>query len=239
MRIGLAAAVVLALTAGCGGAPAARVSREPAAPVAVSPAPAPAPPLHLRFPDLVAALPLASDLFPWRVQIRCLTVKATCGHYLKGRGALLFAEGGSSQGVDELLMVAALRWPTGQDAAAAVARLRRGYRDETGRFEKKAHRTSTSSYTLGSKGHGHLVPTTRGAWVGWSYASRVRLVHLDGRHTLVSDTVEVVLVRDRFTVHVRVSRWLPIRSGDSSGQIAEEQLSSLIAQLDRRGEQAG
>jgi hypothetical protein len=53
MRIGLAAALVVALTAGCGGAPAARVSREPAAQVAASPAPPPTPPRHLPFSDLV------------------------------------------------------------------------------------------------------------------------------------------------------------------------------------------
>jgi len=237
MRMWLAAAVVVALTTGCGGGPAARVSREPAAQVAASPtsAPAPSPPLDLSYGDLIEAIPLASDLYPWRVRIRCLSVKAECGHHREGRGALLWAEGSTSQRVDELLLIAAVRWPTAEDAAERAARLRRGYQDETGRFEKKAHCTSPTSYTLGSEGRGRLVPSTRGAWVGWRYTSRVRLVHLDGRRTQVSDTVEVVLVRDRFTVHVRVSRWLPVRSGDSSAVITEERLASLLAELEERG----
>jgi hypothetical protein len=234
MRIGLAAAVVVALTTGCGGAPAARVSREPAAQVAASPTSVPVPPLRLPFRDLVAAIPLASDLFPWRVQIRCLTTKARCGHFLEGRGALLVADGATSQEVDEDLMIATFRWPTAHDAEETVASLRRGYQDQVGRFATRAHRTSSPGYIMGTKGRGDLTPLSRGAWTGWRQTARLRLVHLDGRRTKVADLVELVLTRDRITVHVRVSTWLP-RRGDSSAQIAEEQLTALIAALEQRG----
>ena len=85
---------------------------------------------------------------------------------------------------------------------------------------------------MGTQGRGDLAPIARGAWTGWRHTARYRLIHLDGRRTSTADLVELVLVQGRYTVHVRVSIWLPLRSGDASAVIAEERLDALITALE-------
>ena len=228
MRVGLALAIVVALTAGCADAPAAHVSREPTGSASTSTAPQPR--LQLSFAELSDALPLAADLYPWTVTMRCLSVKAKCGHWHHGgRGAVLFGTGERDHGVEESLLLAAMRWPTPDAARRAVDRMQVSEAGRyTGRFERLPVGSATR-YTVGESGRGTIEAAAAGPWSGFRRSSTFRYLLLpEGRRTRTGTWVSVVLVRDQYTVHVQATRWPP---GQAS-QTVDEQLGLLLAALD-------
>jgi hypothetical protein len=233
MRVWPALALVVALTAGCGQSPAAHVARGPVASPSASPESQPPPQLHLSFNELRDALPLAAELYPWKVTMRCLSVKAKCGHWHHGgRGAVLFGTGSRDHGISETLLVAAMRWPTPAAARRAADRMRAvEARRYTGRFQRSPEGTTTR-YTAGEAGRGDLADLAMDGWSGFRRSSQFRYLLLPpGRHTRTASWVSVVLVRDHYTLHVQATRWPP----EQAGQTVEEQLTRLIGALEQPG----
>jgi hypothetical protein len=230
MRSALVTAVVVALVSACGSEPASRMPRDQDA---VTVSAAPAAPLGLSFTELVEALPSASDLYPWTVTVRCLTMKAECGHYLDGKGALVVAAGRSNHDVPERLMLGTLRWPDGEAAEHALARLRTAETDQfQGHFDRGPRSTSSTSYVLGERGHGAVDDLAVAGWSGFRRTARFRYVHRGGETTRAVEWVSVVLGRGGYKVYLQISRF---RAGHRAAREGELLLTELLSRLEQAG----